>query len=456
MSTASHDPFRCLSAQLRSILMRFCVLFARHTLSSLVQDIYGLQPPLLVAGSLRIRSKPLWEGITLYLLQEWKMKKPPVSLSSFGDLMVDWINQNGQISEMNDFEARQLGIELNDIGIVTLDRVYSSTSAHTLRMIAIGESPREATLPVWVNSSSYSEVPMLASLIDDGERGIMVVKQTLSPAVLGLGPELLERVEILSQMIGAATEACWCIEFLEPVDTSLAEEEIVDRVFANQSRWRACNEAMARLYRVPEGLDFNTQPVSRYFPTTDVNRQMVRDLVRANYRLDHAVAVDRRHDGSEMLVENDFRAAIKDGFLIRLWGTTRDIGPHRRREQQMSDRLDSMRDILSATPDPILVISEEGLLLAANPAAETAWGRAADQILGRDLQSFVETRTAIEKVRQAASDGEECDLSISAADGSRETWRFRSARMEGEIRRYVLTARRKSKRRARHLGEEAV
>ena len=40
------------------------------------------------------------------------------------------------------------------------------------------------------------------------------------------------------------------IEFLEPVDISLAEEEIVDRIFTNQSRWRACNDAMARLYNV--------------------------------------------------------------------------------------------------------------------------------------------------------------------------------------------------------------
>ena len=297
---------------------------------------------------------------------------------------------------------------------------------------------------------------MIATVIRDGDRGMAVVKQALSPAVLGIGPELAERVEILSQMIGAATEACWCIEFLEPVDTSLAEEEIVDRIFANQSRWRACNEAMARLYRVPEGLDFNTQPVSKYFPDTEVNRQMVRDLVRANYRLDHAVAVDRRHDGREMLVENDFRAAIKDGFLIRLWGTTRDIGPHRKREQQLSDRLDSMLDILSATPDPILVLSEEGIVLASNPAAEAAWRRAAEQILGRPLHHVVETRNAMDKIRQAAAEDGECDLAIPAPDESLETWRFRAARIEGEVRRYVLTARRKARRRSRSLVEEAV
>lgn len=182
--------------------------------------------------------------------------------------------------------------------------------------------------------------------------------------------------------------------------------------------------------------------------------------MRAGYRLDRAAAVDRRHDDSEMLVENDFRAAIKDSFLVRLWGTTRDIGAHRQREQQLADRADTMQDILSAVPDPILVISEDGLLLAANPAAESVWGRTAEQVLGRPLQQFIETRHALDKLRQAALAGEdsdgECDLAVIAADASRDVWRFRAARIEGEMRRYVLTARRKSRRRARGSTQEAI
>lgn len=384
------------------------------------------------------------------------MNRPTLSIAELDALLIDWIDGDGHITSINHVEARALGIDVT--GNLPLERVYSSTSAQLLRAIARGEQMAEASFPVWVNSPRYSEIPMVASTVRDASRGLAVVKQALSPSVLGIGPELVERVEILSQMIGAATEACWCIEFLEPVDTALAEEEIIGRIFSNQSRWRACNEAMARLYRVPEGLDFNTQPVARYFPETDINRQMIRDLVRSNYRLDHAAAVDRRHDGSEMMVENDFRAAIKDGLLVRLWGTTRDIGPYKQRERQLSDRADTMLDILSATPDPILVIAEDGTVLAANPATEAAWGRSAEQILGRPVQHFVETRNATDRLRQAALDGDdgELDLGMISADDSRDIWRFRSALMEGETRRYVLTARRKAKRRTRRPAEEAV
>lgn len=396
------------------------------------------------------------KGIAIGIGMGMKVHVP--GTANLDALLVDWIDPDGRICAVNVMEAHELTITLGQGESVPLERIYSSTSAQMLRGIARDGQPFVSGLTVWVNSPQYSEVPMIATVVSDPGRGLAVIKQPLPESALGIGPELAERVEILSQMIGAATEACWCIEFLEPVDTALAEDEIVERIFTNQSRWRACNEAMARLYRVPEGLDFNVQPVSRYFPATDINRRMARDLVRSGYRLDRAAAIDRRHDGSEMLVENDFRAAIKDGFLIRLWGTTRDIGAHRQREQQLADRADTMQDILSAAPDPILVISEDGLLLATNPAAESLWGRTAEQVLGRPFQQFVETRNALDKLRQAALAGEEtdgeCDLAVIAEDASRDAWRFRVACIEGEMRRYVLTARRKSRRKARSPAQQ--
>jgi len=398
------------------------------------------------------------------------MTRPSPDTAITEALIIDWIDAEGRITGLNEAGTRAFGITLGEGEAIALERVYSPPSAQQLRRMARAGAgagagtggPLPAGIPVWVNTPHYSEVPMLASLVADGERGLAVVKQPLSATALGIGPELVERVEILSQMIGAATEACWCIEFLEPVNIALAEDEIVECIFANQRRWRACNDAMARLYRVPEGSDFNLEPVSRYFPDNEINRLMVRKLVRASFRLDHATAMDRRHDGTEMLVENDFRAAIRDGELTRLWGITRDIGPSRRREQQLADRAERMLDILSAAPDPILVISEEGVVLATNPAAEAAWSRSADQILGRSVQEFVETRHAVDKLRQAAlaEDGAECDLGIILGDipgdGGREVWRFHSARIEGAVSRYVVTARRKPRRRARLPEREAA
>ncbi|WP_058599202.1 PAS domain-containing protein [Aureimonas ureilytica] len=368
-------------------------------------------------------------------------------------VFVDRIDERGRISYLNEYEARALGWSAVKLQGEPLETIYSSQSAKMIRGLATKVDQGKCSFPVWMKSVANQEIPLIATAFRDAEQGWVILKQLLTPDVLDTAVELVERVEILSQMIGSATEACWCIEFLEPIDVSLAEDEIVDRIFSHQKRWRACNDAMARLYRIPDGLDFNTQPVERYFPDTSVNRRMVRDLVRSSYRLDRAVATDRRHDGSEMLVENDFRAAIEGSSLIRLWGTVRDIGPSKRREQQLSDHATAMLDILSALPDPVLVLAGDGMILAANPAAEAAWGRSVDSLLGNSIEQILEGRGAVPKLLSSPEGGldvrEGCDLTVLLTGGNKDVWRFRVAVLEGDLQRYVLTARLQPRRKAR-------
>ncbi len=103
-------------------------------------------------------------------------------------------------------------------------------------------------------------------LVPDEDGGLVGLKQPVAGAAIGLEQEIRERVEILTEMIGEATDACWCIEFLLPVDITCRKTTSSTRSFSHPQRWRACNEAMARLYQLPPGLDFNHQPVARYFP----------------------------------------------------------------------------------------------------------------------------------------------------------------------------------------------
>ncbi len=248
-----------------------------------------------------------------------------------------------------------------------LDAIFTAQTLALLREMLAGGPLPQAAITLWLRQSDASERPMLA-LFERAGADLTLFLLPVDTNVLNLSTEVLERIEILSQMIGAAREACWCIEFVDPVLLNASEEEIVDQVFHNRSRWRACNDAMAALYGVPADQDFNLQPVSRYFPQTAVNRAMIRELIRTGYRLDGAQAIDQRHDGTPMLVENDFRA------LIRLWGITRDIGPERERAQEISAEAEVMRDILGAVPDPIFLLSESGIVLAVNPEAERAFG----------------------------------------------------------------------------------
>lgn len=79
-----------------------------------------------------------------------------------------------------------------------------------------------------------------------------------------------------------------------------------------------------------------------------------------------------------------------------------------------------MRDILGAAPDPVFVLSEEGTVLAANPATQRAFGD--DQILGQPLEGFVSTRHAREALIAAALSESEAEVELTLGAGA--VWRM--------------------------------
>lgn len=158
------------------------------------------------------------------------------------------------------------------------------------------------------------------------------------------------------------------MEFREPVDLTAPDAEVVRQVFENDPVWRHCNQAMARLYHLPAGEDFNTRPVGDIFPRNRQNEEFVHKLIANGFEVDAAPALDKRYDDVKIHVENDVRAHIVDGFLVRMFGVVRDIGKHKQRERVLKDRLEAIDGILSAIPDPLIAVDTGGLIEAINPA----------------------------------------------------------------------------------------
>lgn len=195
--------------------------------------------------------------------------------------------------------------------------------------------------------------------------------------------------EVLRTFVDTSRDALFCIEFLEPVDLTAPESEIVRQVFENECVWRMCNTAMARLYKLPEGRDFNAQNVRFVFPRNPENEQFVRGLIAADFDMDGALSLDQDYEGREVFMENDVRGQIADGMLHRMMGTVRNISQQKIREQELTARLTAMSNVLSAIPDPVLVVDTDGVLQAANPALEWSFGWQLDDLLGQPVNSVV-------------------------------------------------------------------
>lgn len=168
------------------------------------------------------------------------------------------------------------------------------------------------------------------------------------------GPLDVSKVDVLRGMLAASNDACWCMEFAKPVDLTTPDHEVVRQVFENGPVWRYCNAAMERLYQLPAGQDMNARPVHEIFPNNPSNQDFIHNLIVNGFEVDGAPALDRNYTGMEIYVENDVRAHISNGKLYRMFGTVRNVGKHRRREQALKDQLAAAEGMIAALPNPFL------------------------------------------------------------------------------------------------------
>ncbi|MFN4154090.1 MAG: PAS domain-containing protein [Paracoccaceae bacterium] len=194
--------------------------------------------------------------------------------------------------------------------------------------------------------------------------------------------------QILRDIFLAQNDACWCMDFGRPVDLTLPDEEIVRQVFENDPYWRLTNPAMARFYRLDPSERFEDRHPSEIFPRSPQNEAYVLNLIANGFEVDAAPAIDRRYDGTEIYVENDARAHIRDGKMERMFGVVRNVDKHRHREVQIQTVLDSQVDILSALPVGVLATGRDDVIELVNRAAERLLGLSMEDSIGQTVEAL--------------------------------------------------------------------
>lgn len=264
--------------------------------------------------------------------------------------------------------------------------------------------------------------------------------------------------EMLQGFIEASTEAMWCMEYTEPVDLTASEPEVVRQVFENDCHWSMCNRAMARLYGLPEDVDFNRQRVSSYFPRSSQNEAFVRQLIENNFHVDGARSTDTRHDGTLMYVENSVRCRVENGKMVRMWGTARDMTEFFSAQNRIAQREREVREVLEALPDAVIVINKAKRVLAVNPAFEATFGWRPQQVLGRDASQIIDLEPANQTRahRWFAGAQQRILTQVKRADGESLACDVRIAPLQDDaLRRFVLSLRPALSRTARHRPARA-
>ncbi len=238
--------------------------------------------------------------------------------------LIDVIDARGSVLWANGAQAAALGYTEEALVGLPAARLYAPAAVAWLRALSAQAVDGHAELVLLRRDGSELRVLAHAPGGPDA-RG----RVTLAKTPLGALAARIARLEaenaLLRKIADTGHEAHWCIEFADPIDVSLPSDEIVFRVFSNPSYWRLCNEAMSRLYGLPHHVDLCAQSVRTYWPRSAENEAFVRRIIEADWAIDGALSVDTRHDGIPVTVENDVRADIEHGRLLRLWGSCRPL-----------------------------------------------------------------------------------------------------------------------------------
>lgn len=199
-----------------------------------------------------------------------------------------------------------------------------------------------------------------------------------------------EDQRILRDIFLAQNDACWCMDFARPVDLTVPDQEIIRQVFENDPFWRLTNPAMARFYRLDPSERFEHRHPSEIFPRSPQNEAYVLNLIANGFEVDAAPAIDRRYDGTDIYVENDARAHIRDGKMLRMFGVVRNVDKHRLREERIQTVLDSQVDILSALPIGVLATGKGNVIELVNRVAERLLNLSMQDAIGQTVDALFE------------------------------------------------------------------
>jgi PAS domain S-box-containing protein len=145
--------------------------------------------------------------------------------------------------------------------------------------------------------------------------------------------------------IANSSEAIWCYEADEPIDTSLPVDVQIERIF-KLSYLAECNDAMARFCGFNKAADVTGKRMTDIVKISEpANIAAARAFIESGYMLHEVESVDVDAQGQTKYYLNSIAGIIEQGFLVRAWGTHRDITERKQAEDLLKYSHQNLRDL---------------------------------------------------------------------------------------------------------------
>ncbi len=185
--------------------------------------------------------------------------------------------------------------------------------------------------------------------------------------------------------IEQSTEGIWRFELDENFSVNLPVEEQIELAFRHG--WLAeCNDAMARMYNLTKAEELVGSRIADLLDMSDAaNVEYIRSFIESGYNLIDAESHEMDAGGSDKYFLNSLIGTIENGYLVRVWGTQRDITGQKLAEQATRESEESYRIVAETASDAIIKIDEDSRILFVNSSVERIFGYRVEEMLGESL-----------------------------------------------------------------------
>jgi two-component system cell cycle sensor histidine kinase/response regulator CckA len=190
--------------------------------------------------------------------------------------------------------------------------------------------------------------------------------------------------------IELTSDAVWRIELEVPVPVSLPPEAQV-KLFYVHAHLAECNEAMAQMYGLGSAAELIGARLGDLLPQDDAeNVAYLERFVTSGYRLANAESNEIGRDGLPRFFVNNLFGIVRDGQLVRAWGSQRDITElrHTHDRLQQARRMETVGQLAG------------GIAHEVNNMMSVVLGCSEFVLRRSDLDPAV--RSDVEEIRQAA------------------------------------------------------
>ena len=185
--------------------------------------------------------------------------------------------------------------------------------------------------------------------------------------------------------ISHSSEGIWRLEFEPPIDTSLPVDQQVELTYRN-GRFAECNLAMVRMYGLESIEELIGRPLDFMLPPSDPEAlAYLSSIVEADYHVTEVESAERDVHGERRYFANSLSGVVKDGMLLRMWGTQRDITQQKQTEQERA----YLAAIVEWSDDAIISKDLNGIVRSCNAAAERMFGYTATELVGNPVRLII-------------------------------------------------------------------